>query len=403
MSFWISAVFLTILTLLALVRPLWQRASSSETAGEKDLKVFRDQMKSLDADVARGLVNEADAETTRIEIGRRMLDADRRMSANVKTAVASERTNLVLGTGIAVLIAGLSFGLYSMLGTPGYDNQPLAKRLSNLQEERKNRPSQAEAEANQPKIEIDADQNYLNLVAQLRKTIEGRPDDIQGLKLLATHEARLANFAAARTAQEKLIELHGDNVPLAEYVNLTEIMVLAAGGYVSPESEAILVKVLKADPRDPRGRYYSGLYLAQSGRPDVAYRMWSGLLEEGPENAPWVKAIRQDIVAVARAAGVSLSPTDLPGPSAADVTAAQDMGEDERQDMIRSMVSGLSERLATEGGTPAEWARLIRAYGVLGETGLANEIWQEAQQVFGKNAEAIALLREAARAAEIAN
>jgi hypothetical protein len=39
----------------------------------------------------------------------------------------------------------------------------------------------------------------------------------------------------------------------------------------------------------------------------------------------------------------------------------------------------------------------------LGETGQANAIWQEAKTVFAKRPEAIALLAEAARAAEIAN
>jgi cytochrome c-type biogenesis protein CcmH len=77
------------------------------------------------------------------------------------------------------------------------------------------------------------------------------------------------------------------------------------------------------------------------------------------------------------------------------------MTPEERMDMIRGMVAGLSDRLATEGGSPDEWARLIRAYGVLGETDRAAAIWAEAQQVFPVE-EAIAPIREAARAAGVA-
>ena len=69
--------------------------------------------------------------------------------------------------------------------------------------------------------------------------------------------------------------------------------------------------------------------------------------------------------------------------------------------MIESMVDGLAQRLATEGGPASDWAQLIRALGVLGETGRANAIWQEAQTVFTGDMGAQRLLDEAARSAEI--
>ena len=72
-----------------------------------------------------------------------------------------------------------------------------------------------------------------------------------------------------------------------DYTALAEYMVFAAGGYVSPQAEEALVNALKLAPQNPRARYFSGLALFQNGRPDVAYRMWSALLAEGPANAPW--------------------------------------------------------------------------------------------------------------------
>ncbi|MGB0440935.1 MAG: c-type cytochrome biogenesis protein CcmI, partial [Paracoccaceae bacterium] len=106
---------------------------------------------------------------------------------------------------------------------------------------------------------------------------------------------------------------------------------------------------------------------------------------------------------VARAAGIPLTASTAPGPTAEQVEGAQDMSPEDRQAMIKSMVSGLADRLATDGGTPVEWARLIRAYGVLGETGNANAIWLEAKETFASNEDAMSILREAARAAEIIN
>jgi len=99
---------------------------------------------------------------------------------------------------------------------------------------------------------------------------------------------------------------------------------------------------------------------------------------------------------------VKYSLPTLRGPNADDIANAQTMTEGDRQDMIRGMVSQLATRLADEGGPASEWARLISAYGVLGETGNAAAIWAEAQTVFaGADAE-LATLRAAAEAAGVA-
>ena len=131
----------------------------------------------------------------------------------------------------------------------------------------------------------------------------------------------------------------------------------------------------------------------------MAYNLWSGLLAEGPSDAPWLPLIADQINEVARLAGI----TTLPGPTADQIAAAGDLSNSERTDMIRTMVNGLSERLGTEGGSPEEWARLIRALGVLGETGRASAIWNESQDVFAGKPSALATLRRAAQDAKVSN
>ncbi len=90
-------------------------------------------------------------------------------------------------------------------------------------------------------------------------------------------------------------------------------------------------------------------------------------------------------------------PTGLSG-----VGAAADMSEEDRQQMIRGMVERLADRLAEEGGPPEDWARLIAALGVLGETDRARSIWQEAQTRFAEAPAALAQLRGAAEGAGVA-
>ena len=56
-----------------------------------------------------------------------------------------------------------------------------------------------------------------------------------------------------------------------------------------------------------------------------------------------------------------------PGPSAADIAAAEQMKPDQQNEMIRSMVARLADRLKQDGSDIAGWERLLRAYMVLGD------------------------------------
>ena len=58
------------------------------------------------------------------------------------------------------------------------------------------------------------------------------------------------------------------------------------------------------------------------------------------------------------------------------------MNDEDRAQMIAGMVAQLSERLANEGGTASEWARLITALTVLNETDRAQMILEEARTAF---------------------
>ena len=55
------------------------------------------------------------------------------------------------------------------------------------------------------------------------------------------------------------------------------------------------------------------------------------------------------------------------GPTAADIAAAEQMKPDQQNEMIRSMVARLADRLKQDGSDVAGWERLLRAYVVLGD------------------------------------
>ena len=64
--------------------------------------------------------------------------------------------------------------------------------------------------------------------------------------------------------------------------------------------------------------------------------------------------------------------------------------------MIEGMVAQLGERLATEGGTPEEWAQLISSLAVLGRKDEAQAIYAEALAKFEGQRSSQSFLREQA-------
>lgn len=407
MFFWIVITALALFCGATLGVAALRGRPGSEPPAAYDLRVYRDQLKEVDRDLARGVINEEDAERLRAEVSRRILAADAKLRAGGGIGGQPKWAGWAM-TGLAV--AGLGGGallLYSELGAPGYTDVPLKGRIAASNAARADRQTQAEAEARMPQAEVpqDVSEDYLALMETLRKTVAERPEDQRGLQLLVRNEAALGDLKAAYAAQRQLIEVKGDTASAADYALLTDLMVSAAGGYISQEAEAAIRAALEREPREPRARYYLGLYYMQVDRPDAAFRTWRTLLEDSRPGAPWVPLIRSRIEEVAWRAGVTYQlpeETEAPGPSAADIEAAGQMSDEGRAEMIRGMVTRLSERLASEGGTAEEWARLIGAHGVLGETEQARAIWQEAQQVFEGREAQMEILRAAARQAGVA-
>ena len=395
MVFWLAPVLIATVVAFLLLRALRTPQDDGLSAAASDMAVYRDQLAEVDRDLARGVLTEAEAEAVRTEVSRRLLEADRRATA---AARAGDGRMLPAAIVVVALVLAGSFLLYARLGAPGLADLPMTERLADLDAAAAARPGQEEAEARardflpQPP---EPDPSFLELMARLRAALEERPNDTQGLSLLAENEARLGNYTAAREAQERLVAAYGDDAPLEERVTLLDLMVYTAGGFVSPEAEAVLTGILEDAPENETARYYAGLLLAQTGRPDRAFPIWRRLLETSPPDAPWVRVIRAEIGGLAAAAGVDYAPPEMRGPSAADMAAAEDMTADARQEMIRSKVEGLADRLATDGGPPEDWARLIGALGVLGETERARAVADEALEVFADSPEALATIRAA--------
>ncbi|WP_022705758.1 c-type cytochrome biogenesis protein CcmI [Paracoccus zeaxanthinifaciens] len=389
--FWIVGTAMIAATAAAIAMPLRRADAHAEPAAAYDLRVYRDQLREVERDLERGVLAPEDAERLRREIGRKVLDADRRMTGAAPSGGAAG--GRVAVAVLAVLMAA-GVGLYLWQGVPGARDLPLQARFEAAEDAYRNRPTQAQAERLAPAPQVQADQDYRDLVDRLRDRVAERPDDPQGLALLAESEANLGNLAAAREAQQRLTDLQPSAL---SHARLASVMVEAAGGIVTPEAEAELARSLRADPGQPQARYLQGVLMVQNGRPDRAFPIWRDLLETGPEDAPWNDFLRATLPELAWLAGQpDYELPARPGPTADDIAAAGDLSDEERAQMIDGMVEGLRDRLAREGGSPAEWARLIGALAVQGRTADANAVLSEARTIFEDSASALDSINAAA-------
>ena len=416
MAFWITTVLLALVVSGLFVIALLRRPDKSEEAADYDMRVYRDQLTEIDRDLERGVLTQEDANRVRTEVSRRILAADAQRTVDTDFTRGAPR---IVASVVALVLVGGSVALYkgigpiNGLGAPGYTDLALAERITFAESLRDSRPSQARAEASltasPPVAEFNAD--YVQLVQTLRDTVAERPDDIQGHALLVQNESNLGNFVAAYQSQERIIELKREEVTVEDLTGYTDLLILAAGGYVSPEAEQAARVVLTRDPNNGIARYYIGLMLAQTGRPDMAFRIWDRLLQIGPESAPWIAPILEQIPEMAQHAGVNYQIPTIGnrrtsaannGPTAADIEAAGEMTGAERIQMIEGMVSGLSDRLATSGGSAEEWAQLIGALGVLGRTDQAFAIYKNAETVFAGDPSSLDLTTRAAQRVGVA-
>ena len=108
-------------------------------------------------------------------------------------------------------------------------------------------------------------------------------------------------------------------------------------------------------------------------------------------------AKEQKIDISSRLPAAPAAPDATPGPDSAQVAAAGQMTDAERQAMIHSMVDKLAAELKANPKDSSGWVRLMRARMVLGEKDQAAAAYQDARKAFAGTPAARAVLQDAAK------
>ena len=338
--FWIIAGLLVLAVLIALLWPLVRPIGRSGEEGESVIAIFRRQLASIDAETAQGRLTPNEAAGARAEITRRMLavaDRQARDPGPDRSPAMSWRIGAIVG--IAALLPTASLVVYSAVGSPAA-----------------------------------LDRGAAAAAGQLRARLEREPGHVEGWVLLGRTFTSLGRFAEAHDAYDHAIALAPNEPSL--HAELGELLVVAAGGNVTPQAETEFAKA----GNDPRARYYGAEAALQRGDQQVAKAALKALLADAPAEASWRKAVEERLAEIAPGeppVGTSTSP----GPTAKDVAAAQSMSPEERQAMIRGMVERLAARLEQNPNDKEGWVRLAHAYDVLGETDKAEAARARAAEV----------------------
>ncbi len=393
MMLFAALAILAIIALGVVILPIVRTGRAVAERAQFDRAVYRDQLEELERDVARGVLSTHEAVSARLEIERRLLATD---AAPQAAPVRTGRSPLLAG----ILAAGTFLGAlvaYVVLGAPGLPDLPFASRNSDS----------SIANAAHGAVDI------AKVTSALSDKLKADPNNFDGWMLLARSELSLGDWKAAADAYRHAVALRPDDADSA--TGYGEMLVLVAGGTVTPEAHDLFAHALARAPDDDVAEFYLALAEAQAGRIDAAIAGWLKLAGEEPADSDLRAEAARRIAEAAKLAGIPAPPLPLPaagtdaaapsapstaaapsaalappaaagGPPSGDAAAAiAQMPEAQRNELIRGMVAQLAQKLEAQPNDPDGWVRLGRSYLVLGDKDKAASAYDHAAQLKPKD------------------
>ena len=367
MLLWILFAVMTAAVLAAVLAPLARPAGGSDQRRAGSLAVYRDQLEELEADRAGGLIDLDEATATKIEISRRLLAGAGASGSRRGASGLASRWHGRLAIAAAALLPVFAVALYLVHGSPGMPAFPAAARQ-----------------------QLAAEQaGILELVARVEARLREHPAEGEGWEALAPVYLKLGRYRDAANAYTRALQLNGESVKLL--VGFGEANMLANDGVVSEEARRAYEKLLKLEPDRIEARFWLAVAKEQDGKLNEALSDYRALLSAAPAAAPWRAAVSERLDDLSKRLGADGKPAS-PGPSSADVAAAQSLSPEERSRMIAGMVDGLAQRLKQNGNDLAGWRRLVNAYVVLDRKGEARDALAQARRNFANDERALSEL-----------
>lgn len=365
----IACAVLAVAVMVAMFWPLLRGVNAITETGQFDLAVYRDQLKELERDIARGVLAPQEAAAARVEIQRRMLAPQRSQQPGARATAAPGLAAL-----LTILVIAGSGGVYLWLGAPTIPDQPAATRTP---------APQADQKAPHNKIETAA--------AALKAKLKDDPENAERWLLYARTVSELARWPDAIDAYQHVMKLEPDQPEIISAYG--EMLVMSADGMVTPDARSAFTQTVKLDPAEQVARFYLALSDLQAGEPKLAIDAWMKLAADAEDGSELRTEIIRRIADTAKQAGIP-APTPPPaaprkaaaaattgGPDAAAMAAAANMTPEQRQAMVGSMVAQLAAKLETNPNDADGWLKLGRAYLVINEPDKSTDAYDRATKL----------------------
>ncbi len=373
MILWIAYAVVVAAVIGVLVRPMLSNRDDTASAEEADLAVYRDQLAEIEAERDRGQIEEAEAESARRELARRLIrrSDDAQGTRGIAAKGTGTSTSVAIAYATALSIPLISLAIYLSLGSPSMPGMPQSARLQST-----------------PGGGIN------ELVAKVEAQLRETPEDGRGWDAIAPVYLRLQRFDDAARAYAQAIRLQGETPRRLR--GFAEATVQANNGIVVDLARKAYAQVLQLEPKNPEARFWLAMADEQEGKFKEAEKGYTDVLKNAPADAPWRAVVQARLKEIHTKSGAATeapavktaapaSPESTPGPTAEDVAAAQNLSKDQRQEFINQMVEGLATKLEANPDDFEGWLRLVRAYAVLGRKDDANRALADARKNIEKD------------------
>lgn len=359
--FWILAALVSSAAALLMVSSA-SRAERRATAADPTIEVYRRQLLEIDELADRGLLGEEERKAARAEAGRRLLgEADRAQAPAPSLSGKSARR---LATAAAIAVPLLALAGYMLTGSPGFPDQPYKARLKSWLQLSRTDPGRL---------------SLPEMAAVLQTIVAERPRDPEAREYLAEVEAAGGDLAGAARDLEKVTDLQPSNAKA--WLRLGVVLTEQAQGQVSDEAVQAFQRAQALEPSAVEPRYFLARTLVLSGHAAQGLAAWRALLGAMASDDPRRATVAAEIDSVEKTGRLPADETDS--------GAAEPAQGGQEAAFIQSMVDRLAARLKAQPDDPEGWARLIRAYGVLHQSGRQAAAQAEARRLFKNRPDAL--------------
>ena len=273
------ALVMVLPSLLRRRRPQVASGGGAPDASHANVQVLREQLATLDADHATGVIDEAQYRLARIEIERRALEEEQAGEQAPVAARRATRTALVLGLFIPVF----AVLMYAALGQPQAVDAALA--------------AAAPGEVTLPQIEGMVD----GLAKRLEAQTTPQEGDLQAWIMLANSYAVLQRFPEASKAYARARALSPDNAQLL--ADHADVLAMMQGQSVEGEPGRLVLRALQLEPRNLKALTMAGSWAFERRDYAGAINYWSQAQPLAPPGTDFAAGLENSLQQ-ARAAAV---------------------------------------------------------------------------------------------------